>query len=251
MQTETATTKVPRGRSPSYPGIDLAVAIQRAERLYEVQRDHAGSADVILGHWGYGTKSGAGLVALAALKKFGLIQDSGKGRQRKAMLTPLALRIVRDKRQDSPERVEAIKRAALTPPIHREVWDRYHGNLPKDSDLVAYLALERGFTDHGAKEFVDQFRKTITFANLQSSDTLPDNYGNTEENQGDDGGSGGAGQGMTPTDPSLQTVQIPLPTKPWAVLQVPEAMTEEAWDHMLRFFEFIKPSVVKKEDAEG
>lgn len=249
----TAVRKPPKGRSPSYPGIDLEIAIQRAQRLYEAQREHPSRIDAILGHWDYKPNSGAGLVAAAALKKFGLLQDEGSGKARQGRLTELALRIVKDRRPDSTERAAAIRQAALAPTIHRDVWDRYQGQLPDNSDLIYYLEFEKAFTSHGAKEFVEQFRRTIAFAQLAPSDSLADDDGDTHEEpepgtqpENLDPSQGGAKLKMTPADSSLQTVPIPLPTKPWGMIQLPETMSEESWSHMLRFFEFMKPSVVKQ-----
>lgn len=246
--------RAPKGRSPSYPGVSLDVAVQKAERLFEAQRDHMSDPRVVLGHMGYSPKSGAGLVTLAALKKFGLLKDEGVGKARRAGLSEVALRIVRDKRVGSPERIEALKGAALTPPIHREVWERYHGRLPDDDALMFYLEMERTFTPSGAKEFVGQFRKTIAYAQLAPSDTVADTDGHIPEddpgeNRANQGQSGQSGRSAHVT-PGTMEVQIPLPSKPWAKIQLPESMTEEAWDHMLRFFEFMKPSLVRESEED-
>lgn len=248
--------KVPKGRSPSYPGVSLDVAIAKAEKLFDAQRDHLSRPDVVLGHMGYSPKSGAGLVTLAALKKFGLLRDEGVGQARKVGLSETGLRIVRDKRPGSTERAEALKRAALTPPVHKEVWERYHGSLPDEGALTFYLEMERSFTPGGAKDFVAQFKRTIAFAGLSASDTLTDNDGDTDTDHAEDSGGDNDPPNpprklrVTPADPSLVTVAIPLPTKPWAAIELPENMTEDAWNHMLRFFEFMKPSVVKEPEPE-
>ncbi len=52
-----------RGRSPSYPGIDLEQAIQKAEVIRRHEGRSWSPVNAILGHWGYKEKSGAGLPA--------------------------------------------------------------------------------------------------------------------------------------------------------------------------------------------
>src|SRR5207253_10235130 len=72
-----------RPRSPSYPGIDLATAIERARTMFEHEHRSAAHVDVLYSHWGHKPKSGAGGVVLAALKKYGLITDDGSGANRR------------------------------------------------------------------------------------------------------------------------------------------------------------------------
>src|SRR2546425_830513 len=105
-----------RQRSPSYPGIGLETAIERARELYKQEGRNAAPNDAILGHWGYKPRTGPGLVTIAALKRFGLLDSEGSGKSR---LSNLALRIILDEREDSPDRDAAIKQAALTPSIHK------------------------------------------------------------------------------------------------------------------------------------
>jgi hypothetical protein len=165
--------KPKRPRSPSYPGIGLEEALERARTLYQHQRNHAANVDVVLQHWGYKPKSGAGGVVLAALKKFGLLVDEGSGDARSARLTDLALDILLDAREDSGARDEAIRRAALSPSIHRELLEENDGILPpSDAGLLFHLTRERGFTDAAARELIRELRGTLAFAKLPSGDAV-------------------------------------------------------------------------------
>ncbi len=171
-----------RGRSPRYPGIDLANAIERAQAIYRSDGKNAVPAEVVLRRWGYTPKSSSGLVALGALRGFGLVEPAGKD----VKLSTLALDIILP---GSPGRAEAIQRAALTPRIHRDVWDHYAGSLPSNETLKHYLVRDCGFTDSGADEFIKQFRATLSFSTGAESDTLRDENGNGDgdgENTGDD-----------------------------------------------------------------
>lgn len=161
-----------RGRSPSYPGISIDEALQRAKSLYDQDGQSPGRAVTVLAHWGYGPKSGRGLVVLAALSKYGLIDDQGVGEARRIKVSALAKRILLDQREDSSERRRLIQEAALAPPIHREIWDECGGALPSDENLRHSLIFDRGFTESGASDFTQQFRQTVEFADLRSG-TIP------------------------------------------------------------------------------
>src|SRR5262249_30051431 len=106
------------------------------------------------------------IISLAALKKYGLLVDDGKGTARRASLTDLAVDIL--KNPDPRVRDEALQRAALNPSIHRELWEKY-GNAPRpmsDANLRWILTRERGFTETGAAEFIPVYKDTVSFAKL-------------------------------------------------------------------------------------
>lgn len=168
--TETNEPKRKRERSPSYPAISLGPAVEKAKDLYQVERSYLAPIDTILKDWGYAPKSGAGLVVVAALLKFGLLEDEGSGPARKARITEFGQRIIRDTREESPDRARLLREAALRPQIHRELWDRFGGELPSDSNLHATMIFEFGFTDGGAKEFIREYKDTIAYARLTDDD---------------------------------------------------------------------------------
>jgi hypothetical protein len=135
-------------RSPSYPSIGLEEALKRARRFYDRERRNPAPVDTVLDHWGYKPGSGAGVLTIAALRKFGLIEYIGAGAQRKARLTNLAFRIILDEREPSPERDEALRQAALTPTIHSEIRRKFpNPPLPSDSTLRHYLVFDRQFNE--------------------------------------------------------------------------------------------------------
>lgn len=120
------------------------------------------------------------MVVLAALKKFGLLEDEGSGEGRRARLTDLALDIVLE---GSPARAEAIRAAAVAPGIHQELLQAYPDGLPSDASLIYNLERERGFTPGAARELVKELRRTLAYAGVaedgggslsrQESDTRP------------------------------------------------------------------------------
>ena len=125
--------KKSKDRSPNYPGIDLASALEKAAILREREGKHFAYVETVFGHWGYAIKSSGGRTALSALKKFGLIDENKTARlapdgelTRQIKLSDLALRILLDNDEESPERIQALQEAALNPSIHRKLWDRYY-----------------------------------------------------------------------------------------------------------------------------
>lgn len=269
-QTNTAVESKKRVRSPAYPGIDLEEAIQRAEVIRQQENKNEAPVDAILSHWGYNPKSGTGLVVLSALLKFGLIADSGSGANRKARLTPLALKILLDDRPESEDRLAALREAALLPSIHKELWDKYQHTLPSDMTMRLYLRKDRGFHDDAADDLIEEFRATLTYARIGESAKLSPQAEDKETPVGEVNMSptltnSPAKQEQPPVqkiaDGSRQTtrtVQIPLTDAPWASIQIPYPISEATWDEMMSFlglmkrpFTNVKTEAQKEQDASS
>jgi len=169
---DTPEPKKKKGRSPSYPAITLEAAIQRAQQLWDAERQHPTPIDTIVKHWKYKSLSGPASLTLAALKKYGLIENVGAGQARRAQVTDLAVDILAN--PDEGVRRAAIQRAALSPAIHRELWDTFKNELPSNENLRWVLTRQRvpPFTETGADEFIPQYRHTLTFAQLTASDSV-------------------------------------------------------------------------------
>ncbi len=244
--------KKKKARSPSYPGINLETALRRARQMYEKENRQFASVSTILEDWGYQPKSGGGLVVLAALLKFGLLVDEGSGDTRRARLSDEALRILLDEREESEERLALVKEAAMKPPIHEELWTRYQGALPSDANLRHFLIFEKGFTETAAKEFIQEFRETVAFAELDASAIL-------SPSKGDSGLQARAG--YVPPAPSnappapmmtMTTIQLPIagPRDQWPALVLPKRLDEASWNQMLAVLTAMKVGIVAEEDAE-
>ena len=250
MTTEQATPPKPkRSRSPSYPAIDLGEALKRAQKFYDAEREHPANVDTILAHWGYEPKSGNGLVILAALKKFGLLVEDGKGSARRGRLSRAALEILLDDREDSSERERLIQKAALKPTIHGELWREYSGSLPSDRNLKHHLRLDLGFTDRGVTEFIPQFRRTLAFANLIGGGKLSTEDGDSDKPEGDALMTPPTTLTPTETPPDTQqpaklVVQLPIAPAEFAALQAPFPLTEAKGEQMLAVLNAMKPALV-------
>ncbi|SAI72189.1 Uncharacterised protein [Bordetella ansorpii] len=153
-------------RSPAYPAIDLKAALDRAQVFYMHERRAEAGVAVAVQHWGYSVSSSGGKGVLAALIAYGLMEDKGSGEQRRVRLTDLALRILLDERPDSSERDEAVRRAALMPKIHAELFARWPDELPSNPNLRHYLLIEKKFNENAVDDFIKELRITAEFAKL-------------------------------------------------------------------------------------
>src|SRR5262245_35698267 len=161
-------------RSPGYPAIDLEQAIDKARIMYQHDKRSSTSSAVLASHWGYSAASSGGKLATAALKKFGLLEAVGNMKSGEVKLTPLALEILLDEREHSPDRERAIKRAALNPDLHAELWSKWGHELPSDATVKTYLRLQRGFNDASVGDFLREYKQTISFAKLVPDDKIPE-----------------------------------------------------------------------------
>ena len=250
MTTQDSQRKRSAGRSPSYPDFDLGESLDKAGILWREEKRNLAPISAIMGHWGFKPNTGPSLRAVAALKKFGLLTDQGRGPTRQAKLSEVAIRIILDEREDSKEKVELIKQLALTPSIHKELWDEYEGSLPSDRTLKYSLITKRGFSELGAAELIKEFRKTIEFAKLSPSDNITDeNSDSVQEPEEEDEMISQAPQQLQvrqPIDHTMKQVHLPLFENKWAILQAPFPLTDADWKQMEGILTAMKPALVQK-----
>lgn len=158
-----------RHRSPNYPAIGLPEAVDRVRRLYDADKRAGAPLDAALRHIGFNSRHGKALAVLSALRKFGLVEDSG-GR---IAPTQRAVTILAYPNTD-PRRVEAVKEAALSPEVYRILYDRYatNGCLPSEETLKAEVEAEMGFNPNAIGDFVKDFKDTLGYSGLLDQDTL-------------------------------------------------------------------------------
>lgn len=157
-------------RSPSFPFISLRVALDRVRAFQAKESRNAAPLEVAAEHWGYSPKSSGGKQTIAALRAFGLLEGESTVR-----LTDRALRILLDEREPSPERDRLLQEAALMPPLHAKLWERYGTGLPSPQTLRMSLVLDEGFNENSVDDFVAQYRETLEFARLGKEEgTMPE-----------------------------------------------------------------------------
>lgn len=169
-----------RLRSPPYPTTSLAKAVDRARALYNKALHHQVLVSVLADAWGYGAKSSGLAASAATLGQFGLIKAEGGGPKRRYQLTDIAMRIIRDADPESVKRREALKRAALTPPVFQELWETF-GRADGVSDVVIrnFLTLDRHeagrapFSDMAALDILQTYKDTLAYAGITDADAVP------------------------------------------------------------------------------
>lgn len=149
-------------RSPSFPFISLAEAVERARALYAAERRNAASADAVVRHWGYSPKSSGGKQTIGALRAFGLLEGEGAVR-----VTDRAVHVLLD--EGSAERDRLLRQAALSPPVYHRLWERYGPDLPSDQGLRTHLIVEMGFNENAVDDVIRGYKETLDFARLRET----------------------------------------------------------------------------------
>ena len=173
-------------RSPNYPMFSLKDALEKVRLIYQHEKRNFTTPGVIQKDIGYTEGTGPAGRALSALKQYGLLEErSGTyGLSDKGFLFTYA-------DQNSPERIEALREAAITPSLFRELVDMYVGGLPSDATLKAYLIGKKGFNPTSVDDFIRIFKETIELANV-----VPGAY--IAEQPKDDLGRGGTMEQLVP-----------------------------------------------------
>lgn len=248
----------PKHRSPSYPSIDLATAIQRTEELWRHGQRHFVPMADAMRQWNYSPKSSGGLLTVAALKKYGLLDDQGSGASRQVRVSDAGRAIVTDE-PTSERRAELIRQAALRPRIHQELWDGFvqDGGFPPESALRWHLVNERAFSESAARDLIAEFRQTLDFAGLtDGSDTVSLSYQDSEETPM----SAVAPPAPRPAAPHQATpvtaqptglgIHLPLGPGELATLSGPFPVTEEQWELITSVLDAMKPGLVAPRRTE-
>ena len=242
-----------KGRSPSYPAIALDAALDRARQLWQVERQHPTPIEKIAKHWGYKSLNGPAALQLAALKKFGLLEDEGAGQSRRARVSDLAVDILAN--PDESVRAASIRRAALNPAIHRELWETFKTDIPSDSNLHWQLTRERSlpFTETGATEFIPEYRQTLAFAQLIDGASVTPQAGKQEQEGEDDGGDAipvvpppdqQRDRLRAPRKPGVKTYAIPVDAEHDAMIELPTPMTPDRWRNFKTFLTAMEGIIV-------
>ena len=142
-------------RSPNYPGISLPDAIERIKKIHSKAHTHKVDAKTIAQAAGYGGLNGAALTVLSALKKYTLLEESGK----ELRVSPLAMTIIADP-VESQERREAIQAAAFAPVLFVEIRKQFPGTVPGD-EIVRSFLIKRAFSASSVDTAIRAFRETM------------------------------------------------------------------------------------------
>ncbi|MBA3570911.1 MAG: hypothetical protein H0W34_02810 [Pyrinomonadaceae bacterium] len=152
-------------RSPNYPAVGLSEAVRMARQLWDQEERSPVTAETAVGAFGYESLSGPARTKLAALKKYGLIEDTPHG----IRLSALAVRILHSP-EVSREYGEAVREAALSPELFRELAQNH--TTASEKGLQSYLLTQKEFSSTGAKVCARSFLDTVEFAKLDNGGYL-------------------------------------------------------------------------------
>jgi hypothetical protein len=143
-----------RTRSPNYPALSLREAIEKVSILYQNQHTHSAPREVAVKSMGYGGLNGASATAISALHKYGLLDRIGD----EVKISERAMRILHPTQPS--EKALALKEAADSPELFRELAEKFPGQLPAEEVLRNYL-VRRGFAPKALPEVVRGYRETM------------------------------------------------------------------------------------------
>lgn len=169
-KSEKVKEKKPKQRSPNFPVLSLKKAVEFTGQLYDEYKKHGARVNLAHKLWGYTEHGSAASRCVAAVKAFGLIEVLGSGKAKKVNVSDYGERVC----GGAPDHKEILKKLALLPSIHLRLWEYYNGNIPTDELLKDYLLWEHKppFNKLSVSRFISEFRETIIFAKLGSSDII-------------------------------------------------------------------------------
>jgi len=159
--------KAKRHRSPSYPTIGLRESVDRLDKFYKVAGKAGAPPEIAVKHMGYSTAHGQALSALSALKKFGLVAEANS----RIVPTQRAIEIL-NLREEDPRRAQALKDAALAPPIYHQLIAENPDGIPVDDALESELVTYKNFNPNAVRGFVKDFKDSLVYAGISDMAVL-------------------------------------------------------------------------------
>lgn len=148
-----------RQKSPRAPSMPLGEAIERAMAVYEKEQRHAAPTDVVAKDLGYkSANNGAALSTIASLSYYGLLDRPEPGK--------LAVSADMQSYQYAPSqkmKKELVLKWLATPPVFRELLEKYEGGLPSDA-TIRYDLIHEGFKPATAESVLKAFKESVEFA---------------------------------------------------------------------------------------
>lgn len=157
-----------RQRSPRYPVVDLETALDLLRKLYgKVGRSDFQPAEAAVA-WGYNSASGPVRSRIATLRQYGLLEGKRGRYAENPRISQRGLSLAGPNQTlRGQEYRNELQEAALTPPLFSEIYN----TMPNATDAVfrRHLVVGKGFTEDGARRFMEGYRATIKFSNLDNN----------------------------------------------------------------------------------
>jgi hypothetical protein len=152
-------------RSPNYPALDLRESYQRTRQLWNKERRTAVPPDVAAKAIGYSGISGPSRSAIAAMKKYGLVDSDGS----LVKVSDLAVRLIMSTSDE--ESLPILRELALKPELFNQLYTQY--GQASDDAIRSYLVAKLNFSDSGAAQAIKAYRETYSLARLDDPEYNP------------------------------------------------------------------------------
>lgn len=158
----TPSDKPNRIQSPSYPVMSLDEAVSKVAKIDARYRSSTIDRLDVAKLLGYAGATGPSNMALATLSAYGLLERAGKGEVR---VTERARTILHF---DTPDELaEALREAAYTPTLYRELRDRFPNVPVPPEEGVASFLNRRGFNSVAVRPATRAFLQTMRYLEKQ------------------------------------------------------------------------------------
>lgn len=238
-----------KGRSPNFPMLTFSEALAYARKIYEKDRTNTVSNDLAAQHIGFSGETGASLGALAALKRYGLLEVVG-GDVR--ISNDAKVICVHPSNTDDEEVDAIVRRLAMLPPLFTKVLDAFD-ELPSNDNLRAKLQSNWSFASAKAADtFIRALREAVSIRDGGLARTVP-RVENSPENP------------MHSTDNQQIRVQIPAvragtQARPWdlgggaiVTVVIPDKLTKKNIEKFKKYIAAleVEASISWDEDGES
>ncbi len=171
-----------RARSPNYPTLSLEEAVTAVNAIHEKEKRGTIPWSIAAKAMGYQALSGPVRSRIAALRQYGLIDVQSQEHLR---ISDRGYDLIRSPK-NSYEYTDALRTAALEPPIFKELAIRM---LDASDEAIAWwLEREKKFSPEGARRVLRAFRATMAFAKLDDEryddDAVQDKEDGTVQQKG-------------------------------------------------------------------
>ena len=223
-------------RSPKYPGLTFNDALARVRTVYDNDKRSPVKPETVLEHLGLAPGSGPANRILSALKQYGLLDE----REGKLKVSDAAYRIIHLS-EESPERVRALREAALKPQVIQDVLVEYPDGLPSDANLRDYLIGEKQFNPDAVSFFIKVLRDNLAVAEEAQTaydSTMPPAEGDVNEGSGRVGMTGD--ERLRRGEDALSPFNYPLSRECTGIVRFRGQPTRADVDRLIQFLELSK-----------
>lgn len=154
-------SELAKQRSPRYPVISLRDAVIKVTAVYRQDYRNKIPKTLVAEHMGYASLNGASLGVISAVSKYGLLEGGSEA----MAVSERAVNII-EREFGDPDRVAAVRAAAGEPELFKDVTEAFPGPV-SDSAIRSYLITKKGFLPDGASRFVEAYRETKEYVELE------------------------------------------------------------------------------------